>query len=82
MFFRGNVTEHSRSIPTDHGGTDATGDVVVSWCDVGCQRSQCVKRRFATGFQLFFHIFFDHMHRNVTGTFDHGLDFMLPGDLR
>jgi len=37
MLFWGDVTEHRRPIPTDHGRSDPTGDVVIARRDVGRQ---------------------------------------------
>ncbi len=56
--------------------------MVVARRNVGRQRTERVERRFVTLLQLLFHIDLDHVHRHVTGAFDHDLDVVLPGDLR
>ena len=76
------ITEHRAAVPADHRRTDAGGDVVISRRDVGRQRTQRVKGRLVTFFELFFHVHLDQVHRHVAGPFDHDLDIVLPGDLR
>ena len=56
--------------------------VIVAGRNIRCERTQCVKWRPVTPVQLFLHILLDHMHGNMARTFDHGLHFMFPGDLR
>ena len=81
MFFRCDVTQHGTAVPADLRGTDAGGDVVVTRCDIGGQRTEGVERCFEAVFQLLVHVLLDHLHRNMAGAFDHHLHIMLPGDL-
>ena len=56
--------------------------MVVAGRDVNHQRTQRVKRRFVAPFHFQVHLFFDLVHRNVAGTFDHHLNIMPPGLFR
>ena len=82
VFFWRDVAQHRGTVPADHGRADSRGDVIVTGSDIGRQRPQGIKRRLGTAFQLFFHVFPDHVHGNMTGTFDHHLHVVLPGYLR
>ena len=61
-----DVAQHGRAEAGDVGRTDGRGDVVVSGCDVGGERAECVERSFAAPLDLLFHVFADHVHGHVT----------------
>src|SRR5690606_11433404 len=62
VFLGGDIAEHGGAVPADHGGADARGDVVVAGGDVGGERSEGVEGGFVAPFELFGHVFLDHMH--------------------
>src|SRR3954466_15180997 len=80
MFLRGYVAEHGGTVPTDHGGTNGAGNVIVSGGDIGREWPESVKRSFLAPLQLFFHVLFNQMHGDVAGTFIHDLTSHFPGD--
>ena len=82
MFFRGDITQHRRTVPTDHGRTNSRGNVIVAGRNVGGQRTQGIERCFFTDLQLLVHVFLDHVHRHMPRAFDHGLHVVLPGNFR
>ncbi|CAE6853589.1 hypothetical protein R69658_07281 [Paraburkholderia aspalathi] len=82
VFLRRDVAEHGRAEPADHRRANARRDVVVARRDVGRQRSQRVERCFVTPFELQVHVLLDQLHRHVAGALDHGLNVVLPRDLR
>lgn len=67
VLFRGNVTEHSRTVPTDLRGADGARNVVVAGCDVGHERTEGVKRCLVALLDLTVHVFADFVHRDVAG---------------
>ena len=79
MFLRRDVAKHGATIPTDVGGSDTAGNVIVSGCDVGGERSEGVEGSFVTPIDLLLHVFFDELHWNVAGTFIHDLTTFGPG---
>jgi hypothetical protein len=81
VFLGRHVAEHGRSEPADHRRTDTAGDVVVTGCNVGGQRSQGVKRGFLAVGELQIHVLLDHVHRHMARTLDHHLHIVLPGDI-
>ena len=81
MFLGRDVAEHRAAEPSDHGGANAAGDMIVTGGDVGGERPQRVEGGFAAFFQLLFHVHLDLVHRHVAGAFDHHLAIMFPGDL-
>ena len=78
VFLRRHITEHRRSVPTDHCRADAAGDVVVAGGNIGGQRAERVKWRVVAPLDLLFHIFLNHMHRHVAGALVHHLHAVLP----
>src|SRR5579863_2151144 len=82
VLFRGNVAEHGSPVPSDHGGADGAGNVVIAGSDVGDQRSQGVERGFVAEFDFFFDLLLDLVHGDVAGAFGHDLNVVLPGDFR
>src|SRR4051794_21753191 len=42
MLFRRHITKHRAAIPADHRRADAAGYMVVTWSDIGGERSQSV----------------------------------------
>ena len=81
MLLRGHITEHCGSIPSNHRGTDRTGDVIIPRCDIRGEWPQRVKGGLMTMLELFFHIGLDHVHRDMTWSLNHHLDIMLPSHL-
>src|SRR5580704_2155700 len=78
VFFGRNVAEHSGPVPPDLRRSDRAGYVIVAGSDVGDERTQRVKGSLETVPQLFVHVLPDTLHRDMTGTFNHHLDVMLP----
>src|SRR6266403_1729596 len=78
MFFRRDVTKHGASVPADHGRANRAGDVIVTGRDVGGERTEGVERRFVTPLELFFHVLFNEMDRNMARALIHYLDVMFP----
>ena len=78
MFLGRHIAEHGAAVPSDHGGADPAGDVVVAGRDVGGERSKGVERSFVAPFQLFFHVLLDHVHRDMARSFVHDLDTAVP----
>src|SRR5579859_1780185 len=70
MFFRRDVAEHGSAIPSDHGGADRAGDVVVAGCNVGDQGTEGVEGRFVAVLDFFLDLLLDLVHGDVAGTFD------------
>ena len=81
VLLRRDIAEHGGAERADHGSTDRRRDVIVTGCDVGRQRPQCVERGLASMGQLLIHVLFDLVHRDVARPFDHDLAVMLPGNL-
>ena len=78
MFFRCDVAKHCTSIPSDVGGSDSRGDVIVSWGNIGSQWSKRVEGGFVAPFDLFLHVFLDEVKWNVAGAFVHDLAALCP----
>jgi len=81
VLFGCDVAEHGCAVPSDHGGADGAGDVVVAGGDVGDERAEGVERGFVAEFDFFFDLLLDLVHGDVAGAFDHDLDVVLPGFL-
>ena len=81
MLLGRDVAKHRAAVPADHRRADAAGDMVVAGRDVGGQRAERVERRFVAPFELFGHVFLDHVHRHMAGTFVHHLHALGPGAL-
>src|SRR3989441_7844869 len=81
MLFGRDIAQHGGSVPTDHGGTDRAGNVVVSGSYIGCQRAKSIKRSFMRELELKVHVLLDQMHRHMPRTFNHHLAVTLPRDL-
>ena len=79
MFFRGDITKHSRPQPSDLCGTDSRSDMVVSGSNIRYQRAERVERGVMAFFNLTFHVLFNFMHRNVSGAFNKCLNIFIPG---
>src|SRR5579859_1583873 len=79
VLFRCDVAEHGSAVPSDHGGTDRAGDVVVAGCNVGDQGTKGVEGGFVAILDFFLDLLFDLVHGDVAGTFDHDLHVFLPG---
>ena len=78
MFFRRDVAKHGAAIPSDHGGPDAAGDVVIAGGDVGGEGAERVERGFVAPFELLGHVLLDHVERHMAGAFVHDLDAFRP----
>ena len=81
MLFRGDIAQHGRAVPADHRRANRGGNVIVAGGNIGGQRPQGVERRLTANGQLFFHVFFDQLHRDMARAFDHDLHVVLPGNL-
>ena len=81
MFFRRDVTKHGAAVPADHRRADRAGDVIVAGRDVGGERAERVERRFVAPLELFLHVLFNHVHRDVARAFVHYLHMLRPGAL-
>ncbi len=79
VLLRRNVAEHGAAVPADHGGTDAAGDVVVAGGDVGGEGAEGVEGSLVAPLELLGHVFLDHVHGDVAGTFVHDLATFGPG---
>ncbi len=79
VLFRGDVAEHRRAVPADHGRADGRGDVVVAGGDVGDQRAENVERRAVAELDFLVDLLLDLVHGHVAGAFDHDLHVVLPG---
>src|SRR6185437_10032494 len=79
VFLGGDVAQHGAAVPADHRGADAAGEVVVAGSDVRGERAEGVERGFVGPFELFGHVFLDHVHGDVTGAFVHDLHAFGPG---
>ena len=82
MFLRGHIAEHGASEPANHRRTDTACDMVIAGSDVGCQRTQGIKRCFITMFELQIHVLFNQVHRDMSGSLNHDLAVVFPSDLR
>ena len=80
VFLGRHVTQHSCTEPADHGGSNTRCNVVVPRCNVCGQRTERVKRCFATNLKLFVHVDLDLVHWHVTRSFYHHLATFVPGD--
>mmetsp|Transcript_7691 Transcript_7691/g.13557 ORF Transcript_7691/g.13557 Transcript_7691/m.13557 type:complete len:298 (-) Transcript_7691:27-920(-) len=78
MFLGRNVAQQSSAQMTNVGGANGRGDVVVSWRNIGHQRTQSVEWRLIAPLQLVLHVFGDLVQRNVAWTFVHDLHVVLP----
>ena len=81
VFLGSDVAKHGGAVPSDHGGADGAGDVVISGGHIGRQGTEGIEGRFPAGLELAGHVLPDQLHGNVTGALDHGLHVVLPGDL-
>ena len=82
VFLRRDVAEHGAAVPTDVGGTDGAGDVVVAGSDVGGERSERVEGGFVAPLELLLHVFLDEVQGDVAGAFVHDLAALGPGSGR
>ena len=69
-------------MPTNVGGANAAGDVVIAGRNVGGQRTEGVERRFVAGIEFPVHVVLHALQRHVAGAFDHHLHIVLPRNLR
>ena len=79
VLFGRDVTKHGATIPTDVGGTDTRGDVIVARSDVGGEWPKSVEGSLVAPIDLLLHVFFDELHGNVAGAFVHDLTALGPG---
>ena len=79
VFLGGDIAQHGRAVPTNHGRAYGRGDVIVAGGDVRRQRPQGVKRRLSATLQLLLHVLLDQLHRHMAGAFYHHLHIVLPG---
>ena len=78
MLLGGDVAQHGSTIPANLCRTNSARNVVIARRNVGGQRPQGIERRFITMLELFVHVFFNQLHRYMSGPFYHNLDIMLP----
>ena len=57
MLFGRHITEHGRSVPSDHGGADGAGDVVITRRDIDHERAERVEGRFVAPFHFLIDLF-------------------------
>src|SRR5579863_1450607 len=79
MFFRRDVAEHRRAMPSDHGGANRAGDVVVAGSDIRDKRAKRVERGFVAQLHFLVDLQLDLVHGDVAGAFDHHLHIVFPG---
>ena len=82
MLLGRHVAQHRRAVPANLCRTNGRGDVVIAGGYIHGQRTERIERRLVTIIQFLFHVFLDHLHRHMTGTLDHHLHIMLPGNFR
>ena len=80
MFFGGDIAQHCRSKPSDHGCTNGTCDVIIAWGNICSEGAKGIKWSLVTDFELFVHIFFDEVHWNMSRAFYHDLYIVFPCD--
>src|SRR5699024_6752772 len=80
VFFRGYIAEHGAAKPTNQGGSNPRGYMVVARSNVCCERAKGVERGFMTELKLFLHVFFDELHRDMSRPFNHDLYIVLPSN--
>ena len=78
VLLRCDIAEHRRTVPSDHCRADRRRNVVISWGNIGYQRTQSVERSFVAKLALLINLLFYFVERNVAGPFDHHLHIMLP----
>ncbi len=79
VLFGCDVAEHGTAVPSDHGGADAAGDVIVAGGNIGGEGAEGVEGGFMAPVELVVHVLLDHVHGYVAGTFAHDLDAAIPG---
>lgn len=80
VFFWRYIVEHGGVKLIDHCCVDRVGDVIVIWCDIGCEWSECVEGSFVILFELFLYVFFDQVYGHVIWFFVHYLYIVFLGD--
>ena len=81
VLFRSHVTQHAGTVVGGGRRSNAAGDVVVTWKDVGHQWPEHIKRSTVTKRPLQLHVVFDLVEGHVSRTFDHDLHALPPGAL-
>ena len=78
MFLGSDVTQHARAVVRGAGGANATCDVVVARKNIRDQRPKHIERRAVAKSSLQFHVVFNLIQRNVTGSLHHHLHALSP----
>src|SRR5699024_8959830 len=81
VLLRGDIAKHRGAVPTDLGGPDRRGDVVITGGHVGGERAEGVERGLPAEFLLQRHVLLDLVHGDMAGTFDHHLYVVGTGDV-
>src|ERR1700693_2276100 len=79
MLFGRHITQHGSSVPSNHGGADRAGNVVIARRDINHERPEGIEGRFMAPFHLLVDLLLDLVQRNMAWAFDHYLNIVLPG---
>ena len=82
VFFGSDITEHGATKPANHGGADSRGKVVIARSNISRQRAEGIERCTVTMLQLFRHIGFNQVQRDMAWPLNHHLDIIFPRNFR